>query len=125
MEVCRDPKRLNRKRPSKRLAVARAALVCLGFFATPAAANHIELHAALTSLDSFEFDLNAAAARHAGERTSLNDSMPAVRLPRVRRYHKLKVIDYKREVKLLREDVVIRIKSPGKRMSILMVELKF
>lgn len=90
-----------------------------------AAATQQELPAAYTSLSSIELDERAAATAFASNLLALNSKARASRKPPPLRYRKLKLLNYSRAVVVGREDVIVRVQSPGKRKSIMMVEFTF
>lgn len=47
------------------------------------------------------------------------------RKPLYRRYQKMKVLHYQRELEVGREELILKLQSPGKRRSIMTVEVRF
>ena len=95
------------------------------YVAAPAIANHEELPAAYFSLASYRGTADRLAARRTSRLRSFDDLVTAEVRPGLYRARNFHVLDIKRELKFLREDVVLRVKSPGKRSSILSLELNF
>lgn len=102
-------------------AILAVGLGCPG----AAAATQQELPTAYTLLPSIELDARTAATEFASNLLALNSRAPASRKPLHVRYRKLKFLNYSRAVVVGREDVIVRVQSPGKRKAIMMVELKF
>ncbi len=113
------------KRPWKHLAAVLGVASGVGLYASEALANHDAIPAAYFSLASYQPNPAPTAAKHA---SNLIESESLSALPNrsaLYRARNFKVLDLKREMKLLNEDVVVRVKSPGRRNSFLMLELNF
>ena len=103
-----------------------ALAVCLVSASDASANDHEALPEAYTSFASYKSsDPSIVAARHAGEMIAADASVGKRRAPLHVRYRKIKLLSFQREVELLREDVIVKVQSPGRRKSIMMVELKF
>lgn len=109
----------------KRLIAALAVTTCIGLFASDALANHDPLPAAYITITSYETLAGLAPSQHASALLAAEGQQLAPHRAKRYRARDFKVIDYKREVKLLKEDVVVRMKSPGKRKSLFMLEVNF
>lgn len=116
MEVSRST------RLGKHLAAALAVAVFAGLSATPAAANHDVIPAAYFSLASYQPN---AATQHARGLIASEGLAAAEFRPGLYRARNFVILNVSREIKLLKEDLVVRMRSPGKRNSIVMVELRF
>lgn len=106
---------------SAALALASGVLL-----AAPADANFEPLPPVYLSLSSYQPNPERVATQHAqklieSERQASSSVRPAKRY----RARNFKVLDYKTQVKVIRKDVFVRMKSPGPRSSILMLELTF
>lgn len=94
--------------------------------AVTASANTERLPAAYTSLVSYhQAEHLAAATREAGKLLVAESRVGKRRAPLPARYRNLKLLSYSRAVEVGKEDVIVKVQSPGKRKSIMMVELKF
>ena len=109
--------------------IRRIALVALGIclgFASNAAANTGRLPAAYTSLVSYhEVEDPKAATREAGKMMAAESRVGRRRDALHGRYRRIKILSFSRAVEVGREDVIVKVQSPGRRKSIMMVELKF
>ncbi|MCH7866817.1 MAG: hypothetical protein IH881_03910 [Myxococcales bacterium] len=119
MEVSRST------RLGKHLAAALAVAVFAGLSATPAAANHDVVPAAYFSLASYQPNAANAATQHASGLIASEGLAAAEFRPGLYRARNFVILNVSREIKLLKEDLVVRLKSPGKRNSIVMVEFRF
>ncbi len=99
------------------------ALVCL--FAGSAHANPHELPKTFTTIPATPTDV---AGDHDGEDLLLAarraNALSAPK-PIYRRYSKLKVVNYSRNIEVGREELTVKVQSPGRRKSIMMLEVKF
>lgn len=107
-------------------AILVAVAVCLCVASDAWAETDETLPAAFITIASDASD-NAtdAAARHADGMIAAEKYVGARRAPRLARYRSIKLLSFSREVELMKEDVIVKVQSPGKRRSIMMVELKF
>ena len=113
-----------KRSPCGKLTVALA--VCLGFVSHASAEAPKRLPAAFTSLTSYDVaDRSESAARMAGDLIAADAEVGPTRKPLYARYRGAKLVSFRREVELLKEDVIFKVQSPGKRKSLMMVELKF
>jgi hypothetical protein len=112
-------------KPEKHLTAMIAVASLLALLAGPAGASQEDLPAAYLSLQSYQLDPEHAATQHA--RALIESERGVSDLEPVKRYRarKFKVLNYRTQVKVLKEEVFVRMKSPGGGKSILMVELTF
>ncbi len=96
------------------------ALVCL--VGQAANANPNELPRTFTTIPAPPSDV---AGETDGEDVTLRAHDVPARVPSDKPYPKLKALSYSREVKFGREEIVLKLQSPGKRRSFMMVELNF
>ena len=109
----------------KHLAAIIAVASLIALLACPAGASHEDLPAAYLSLQSYQLDPEHVATQHA---RALIESEREVSVPKpVKRYRarNFKVLNYRTQVKVLKEEVFVRMKSPGSRKSIVTLELTF
>ena len=120
MGAGRDHRVLNTRK-----IVAGILAIGLGFPAL-AAANHQQLPAAYTSIPSLELDERNAAIEYANDLLALDGAASKLgkRLS-PRRYRRFSGVLYTRAVALGDEDLIVKLRSRGKRKSILTVELNF
>ncbi len=98
----------------------------LGFASIAAADAPKKLPAALTSLTSYENTISKdAATRHAGQRIAVDAQTELGLAPLHARYRTMKLLSFRHEVEVMKEDVIVKLQSPGKRRSFMMLELKF
>ncbi len=117
MGTCRES-RIRRK-----VSVVGVVLV-LGLGLTfVAAADQQELPEAYTSLASVDAGEQVTVTDLGSELLAGAHHAPALR--RTPGYRKHKLVSYSRLVEVGKEDVIVRIQSPGKRKSIMMVEFEF
>ena len=91
-----------------------------------ASANAERLPAAYTSLVSYhEAERLDVATREAGKMLAAESRVGKRQAPLPARYRNIKLLSYSRAVEVGKEDVIVNVQSPGKRKSIMMVELKF
>lgn len=97
-------------------------------FPALAAANHRELPAAYTTISSIslvEVDEQAAAFEFANDLLTLNSAAPKARKRRLRRFRGFKVLNISRALPLGGEEVIVNLRSPGDKKSLMTVEFKF
>jgi hypothetical protein len=119
MGAGRDHRVLNTRK-----IVAGILAIGLGFPAL-AAANHQQLPVAYTSIPSQELDERSAAVEYANDLLALDGAASKLGKRRSPRYRRFSGVFYTRAVAVGKEDLVVRLRSRGKRKSILTVELKF
>ena len=105
---------------------ATAVALGLGFALSAAADAPRKLPAALTSLPSYENpNTKEAVMRDAGQRMVADAQTGLGLAPLHARYRNIKLLSFRHEAEVMKEDVIVKVQSPGKRRSFLMVELKF
>ena len=98
----------------------------LGFALSAAADAPKKLPAALTSLASYENSkAKDAVTRDAGQRMVADAQTGLGLTPLHARYRNIKLLSFRHEVEVMKEDVIVKVQSPGKRRSFMMLELKF
>ncbi|MDP6979357.1 MAG: hypothetical protein QF570_12265 [Myxococcota bacterium] len=118
-----DHKDTQRKSRRGWLPFLTLALACA--FGQAAHANPHELPKTFTTIPSSVSDV---AGETDGEDVTLRTnalSKLQTQAPLFKRYQKLKVLSYSREVELGHDEFVVKFQSPGKRRSFMMVELSF
>lgn len=107
-------------------AIIVSAALCLGTATDAFAGPPKELPAAFMTLSSkADASPSDEANRKAEGMMAADANVAPRRAPLHVRYRNLKLLSYSREIELLREDVIVKVKSPGRRKSIVMLELKF
>lgn len=107
------------------LALLGLSLAFPGIAAT-ASANTDLLPAAYTSLVSYhKAEHPDAATREAGKMLAAESRVGKRQAPLHARYRNIKLLSYSRAVEVGKEDVIVKVQSPGKRRSIMMVEFRF
>ncbi|MCP5042502.1 MAG: hypothetical protein GY944_15865 [bacterium] len=109
----------------KPLALGAGAIALLMAAGLPAAANTSELPAAYTSVPVSLPAPAPTAAEYAAHLLAQQHGVPTARAPLYKRYRNLKVLSYTRAIDVGNDEVIVKLQSPGKRRSIMMVELKF
>ena len=102
--------------------------VALGLaFALSAAADAPQkLPEALTSLSSYENPNTKEAVTRDAVQRMVADAQTGLGLaPLHPRYRNIKLLRFRHEFAVMKEEVIVKVQSPGKRRSFLMVELKF
>lgn len=103
-----------------------AGILAIGLaFPALAAANHQQLPATFTAISSLELDEQTAAIEYANDLLALNSAASKLGRRRSPRYRRFSGVIYTRAVALGKEDLIVRLRSRGKRKSILTLELKF
>ena len=113
------------KTRGRQCAVALAVATCLGFCAGEAAANREALPAAYFSLVSYQAKADPLAKPSANKSTEARDKTTARSRTNLYRARNFTVLNYERELKLRNEAVIVRMKSPGTRNSLVSLEFKF
>jgi hypothetical protein len=90
-----------------------------------AAANQQKLPAAYVSISFEELDERTAAIEFANELLALEGDAARTKKRSHSRFRKFRVLNYTRALPVGKEDVIVQLKSPGKRKSIMTFELKF
>lgn len=78
-----------------------------------------------TSVELPAFNPDGDAHKSAAALIASNSEVSKARKHSQRRYRNVKVVNFRRMVNVGDEDVILKVQSPGKRKSIMMVELKF
>ena len=82
--------------------------------------------AGLTSLTSYENqNTKEAVMRGAGQRMVADAQTGLGLAPLHPRFRNIKLLRFRHEFAVMKEEVIVKVQSPGKRRSFLMVELKF
>ena len=106
--------------------VTTAVALGLGFALSAAADAPRKLPAALTSLPAYEnSNTNDAVTREAGQRMVADAQTELGLAPLHARYRNLKLLRFRHELQVMKEDVIVKVQSPGKRRSFIMLEMKF
>lgn len=114
-----------RKAKTRGRQCAVALATCLGFCAGEAAANREALPAAYFSLASYQANADPLAKPSANKSTEARDKTTARSRTDLYRARNFTVLNYERELKLRNEAVIVRMKSPGTRNSLVSLEFKF
>lgn len=109
----------------KHLAIAGVAIATGLGGSVPATAGVSALPPAYTSLPSPKAQAEPSAAQYAAELIDQSRRVPRARAPLFKRYRKFKVLSFQRALDLGNDEVIVKVQSPGKRKSIMMVELNF
>jgi hypothetical protein len=92
---------------------------------TLATANHQELPAVYTLISSIEPDAHTAAFELGNDLLDLHRAAPQKSKRRKRSLRGIKPLLYSRVVAVGNEDVIVQLKGPGKKGSIMALEFKF
>jgi len=98
----------------------------LGFALSAAADAPKTLPAALTTLSPYEnSNTKDAVTREAGQRIVADAQTELGLAPLHARYRNMKLLRFRQELQVMKEDVIVKVQSPGKRRSFIMLEMKF
>ena len=98
----------------------------LGFASSAAADAPKALPGALASVPAYEnSNTKDAVPRDAGQQIAAGGQMEFGFTPLHARYRKVKLLKFRREVEVMKEDLIVKVQSPGKRRSFIMLELNF
>jgi len=124
MDACQTQSSIQhpRKRRAQSVRFFFAFALTLAVFAAPALAS--ELPAAYTAVRLDGSTVPSDASGHVAERLAKPRTAagPAISREKNRR---IKVLNYSRVLELGHDEVTVRVQSPGKRRSLMMVELTF